>query len=68
MAVFFKVYPQLGAKKIDLKGKILQGLSSEKIYAFSAKIKFASTASTKFRSFPLAYEFFPTVTFRLILG
>jgi len=30
-------------KKIDLKGKILQGLSSEKIYAFSAKISFAST-------------------------
>ena len=32
-------------KKIDLKGKILQGLSSEKMYAFSAKIKFASTTN-----------------------
>ena len=31
-------------KKIDLKGKILQGLSSEKIYAFSAKMSFASTS------------------------
>ena len=38
-------------KKIDLKGKILQGLSSEKIYAFSAKISFAST--DYFNLFPL---------------
>ena len=44
-------FPSALRKKIDLKGKILQGLSSEKIYAFSAKISFAST--TKFKLFPL---------------
>ena len=47
--LFYNIYPQqlkvyrALRKKIDLKGKILQGLSSEKIYAFSAKISFAST-------------------------